>query len=261
MSKKIVISLFIVVVLLTYCGYKFIEIKMYKSYVDLALYKKLVENNKNVDQYQKDISFFYGDDKNYEPKPIIWNGKMFRVRHADNPVVHGETTYSDSNTVFNIIETRDNENGDWITFVRESGNFCDELFSNGKNLLCIVSGWGKITLNIINADGNFITKTLISTPNDIGQSFFLDGKTLYFVFTDDRFVWNLPIPVDAPHQFGTQLLMAGQLNIDTLDFKQSVIGYADVKFYDGYSNTILLPSIAQGDGVRRIEKSGAFVHD
>jgi hypothetical protein len=53
--------------------------------------------------------------------------------------------------------------------------------------------------------------------------------------------------------------MAGILNLNSLDFQENLIGYADTKYYGGLeSSTILIPSVQQFQGVVRINATGAF---
>lgn len=261
-KKKIIIILVIVfTIVLIYPAYKIIQmrqIRVYKTRVDYSLYKKLVEINKNKEQFQKDI-LFRPEVLGQPVKELIWGD--VKVRLNDEIVETKDSEGYDTKILYEIIQI-EISNGGWHNLIRkEASSFCTAGVVRNEKLLCVGSYHGNVALNIIDKNGQYTAKTLVSTPNDIDKSFFIDKQNLYFVFTDDRFVWSLPIPDDAPHKFGTQLLMAGELNLDTLDFKEAVIGYADAKYYDGYSDTILLPSITQWDGVRRIEESGNFVKD
>ena len=257
--KKVFIILSLIFILLFYPVYKFSEIQMYKLKVDKRLYDKIVSMSNDIENYQKNISFAYNNENDDKLNMVYLNGKIFRVRYGDNPIVQGETSYRDSTTRFVVIETKNDKYNLWDVFLSGGDNFCDELFANDKNLLCISSNSNGVVLKIINLDKSYTTKSLLSTPINIGKYFFIYERKMYFIFTDDRFVWNLPIPDDAPHEFGTQLLMAGELDINTLNFKEYLIGYADTKNYESHSDTILIPSIRQAQGVSEIGNTGAFI--
>ncbi|MEK7658751.1 MAG: hypothetical protein AAB352_02680 [Patescibacteria group bacterium] len=260
-KKIILILIIIIIVVLIYPVYKFIQIRQiqaYKSRVDNSLYEKLVEINKNKEQFQKDI-LFRPEILGQPVKELTWGDA--KVRLNDEIVEAKDSEGYDTKILYEIIQVEISNSG-WQNLIRkEASSFCDAGVIRNEKLLCVGSHYENIVLNIIDKNGQYTTKTLVSTWNNIDKSFFLDKQNLYFVFTDNRLVWSLPIPDDAPHNMGTQLLMAGELDIETLNFKETVIGYADVKYYDGYSDTILLPDIKQWDGVRRIEESGAFVKD
>lgn len=260
-KKKIIIILVIIfIVVLIYPVYKFIQIRqiqVYKSRVNYSLYEKLADIDINKEQFQKEL-LFRPEVLGQPVKELIWGD--VKVRLNDEIVEAKDSEGYDTKILYDIIQTK-NLDSDWKNFIRMEALFCNVGTVRNEKLLCVGSYHGNIVLNIIDKNGQYITKTLVSTPHNVNKSFFLDKQNLYFVFTDNRFVWSLPIPDDAPHNIGTQLLMAGELNLDTLDFKETIIGYADVKYYGGYSDTILLPSIKQWEGVRRIEKSGAFVQD
>jgi len=256
-NKIIIILVIIFIVILIYPVYKFIQIKNYKSQVNDQLYAKSVEMNNGKEQSQKDL-LFRPEVLGQPIKELTWGDT--KVRLNDEIVEAKDNEGYDTKILYDIIQTK-NLDSDWKNFIRMEALFCNVGAVRNEKLLCVGSYHGNIALNIIDRNGQYITKTLVSTPHNVDKSFFLDKQNLYFVFTDDRFVWSLPIPDDAPHKFGTQLLMAGELNLDTLNFKESVIGYADVKFYDGYSDTLLIPDIKQWGDVKRIEKSGAFVKE
>ena len=234
MKKFILIILLTIIIILIYPIYKFIEIQKYKSQVDLQLYDKLAMMQGNKDQYQKDL-ILKADTPVGAGDEIVWGNVKVRLKREYVNIKDEQGV--NFTHVYSIVQTKNNGSDEWKSLISEKVSFCDEAVVGGGRLLCFGVNQGNTVINIIDKDGQFTTKTLLTNPNNIGDSFYLDGNILYFIFTDERFIWNLPIPDDAPHKFGVELLMVGELNIETLEFKEHVIKYDSKGMY---------PAIRQG---------------
>ena len=243
MRNKLLFFGTVFVLLVIYPVIELIQIHKYEETVDNNLYKKLALMEESKEQYEQGVLF--SSNRSNEPKgELVWDTLKVRLNSED--INTKDDAGYNTGISYDVIETQIKNSGEWKNLIRKEKGFCSTALVFNNQLLCFGYDSGDRVLNSINPNGQFSTKKLISTPNSMSDYVLIDNQTLYFIFTDDRFVWSLPILGDAPHEIGTQFLMAGELNLDTLAFKEHVIGYANVKFFKGgYSMTTLLPQVKQ----------------
>ena len=224
--KKISIIISVLVILLFfYVGYKFIVIHKYKSNVDSKLYDKLLIMENNKIQYQKNI-LFTPDISRYPDNELMWGDKKVRLRSENIKTTDGNNNIA---VRYDIIQTKSQIDSDWKNLITKQEPFCHEGIIGQNKLLCLSASHGDIILNIIDNNGKFITKTLVSTPNYGEQTVFADDKYMYIIWTDWRLQWPNPIKIITNNPetalSGPFIVMAGKLNLDTLEFQEQVIKY------------------------------------
>lgn len=106
-----------------------------------------------------------------------------------------------------------------------------------EKINCII---GRSEILFVNKDGIFTrnTKKLLldmASPDETLAIYAKDNNKLIWIWIDHR----AQIPTfnfSPPFYYGPSLIMAGELNLDTLEFKEHIIGYDKYDLKDLFGN-------------------------
>lgn len=229
LSKKIIILTitFIVLLPIYYYGQKFYQIFIAKRSLDNDFYKVASELNADTNSQ---IGVLTKGEKPHISKSLAWGNKTVRII---TEYFVDKTNYN-SIHIFDVIQLQNTGTNEWLDFKKET-SFCATAFIWQDQLGCIVSS-SEIGINFIAIDGMVQYKKLVeSTVSNFWGPYLKDNK-LYFVWQDERIHYFNPLKLDkilSPSEddyYGPNLIIAGELNLDTREFKEHIIKYDSTLF-------------------------------
>ena len=220
---KIVIVLVIVVCIITLL--RIVEFKKYESLVDEDLYKQLVLMEENKKYYQNRL-IIPSKDRPFVSNEAFWDNQLVRLRVELAVETKDDVSYD---YIYDVVEIKDSPPSDWRQLLRKI-DFCEYATVWKSQLFCISSG-GNIRLNVVQSTSEYREIQLVGHTSIGNYDPFVDNNFLYIVWVDDRIHWFNPLkifnvlsPSDSDY-IGPYLVMAGKLNLDTLEFTEHVIKF------------------------------------
>lgn len=230
--KKILLIL--IIILLAYPVFSIFKIYFTKLSVNKKISLLLLDLEKDsLNSKRNIINTYYS--KTTPEKEILWNNKLVRIKmftsvEKINNINYGTNSY--------VIEAKEQNSSEWKTLIKTKDvNLCDTATIWKNELYCFsASGSNKILLNIISSDGSTNQKILNKSEINSTLDAYLSNNKIYLVWSDRRALFFNPFklfsilsPSDNDY-YGAPIIMAGELNLDTLDFKEYVIKYNSIDF-------------------------------
>ena len=236
--KKLFIVIFIIIIVLYFPVFYAVKKLSYRYRIDNVFAEKVKSDLQLVSGFfGKDI-IFIGDSaysagwKNGHSAAISWNNELVRLDADNADYIKGDSTIA--NTIYSI-KTSNSQGDVWeklITLNDSEVYGCDIATTYNRKIYCIF-GFQLLTLYGKNEiQKKTLTKDADITFGKILAAYIKDNK-LTFIWPDHR----AQIPTfsfSPPFYYGPSLIMAGELNLDTLEFKEHIIGYNVKNLQDLY---------------------------
>ena len=241
-AKKII--LVILVIILSLPVFYILNKVSYRYRVD-DLFKEKVKNDlRSVSgSFSKDILLnpLYQDMS----EAIQWNNQLVRLeeKSADETRVEDtngvRTTYTTAHGI-PVIEMSSDNGKTWNALheFEKDTNGCFIGIIYQEKINCII---GESDILFFDKNGTFVKNAV--------QHQIIDGSEYLAAYTKDNklvFLWSdhraqIPLPtISPPFFYGPEVIMAGELNLDTLEFKEHVIGYDKYDLQDLFGKDFLL---------------------
>lgn len=221
--KKIFIIILATVILI-YPVYHVLNKLSYRYRVDQVFTERAKKDLQSVSGFfSKDVMYIHpGQDKS---EAIQWDDQLVRLEKESADEVHGSDITG--HIIYSIRVSKDS-GGTWDILhkfdVDTTGCFSGTIYKEKVN--CI-AGWSDLLF--VDKNGTFTknTKKLLSDSSIIERILAIytkDSNKLIFVWRDQRAQFST-LNFSPPFFYGPYLIIAGELNLDTLEFKEHIIGY------------------------------------
>ena len=168
---------------------------------------------------------------------VSWNDKLVRLDEDDASIIQGSSITA--NTIYSIKVSEDKGQTWKILYSFDqntSGCSIGFIYGLPQNMYCITYG---NNLLLIDEKGTAVKK-IIKNANIFGTilgAYFKETNKLILIWRDGRLQYPA-LDITSPYH-GPYLIMAGELNLDTLEFKEHVIGYDKYDLQELFSKDFL----------------------
>ncbi|MBI4049507.1 MAG: hypothetical protein HY395_01670 [Candidatus Doudnabacteria bacterium] len=168
--------------------------------------------------------------------PVSWNNNLLIITTEEKQYYRNNALIIEEEDVVKISKDGGKT---WTIIARSSELLCQYAVIYETGLYCLANANQDIVISKISTNGIEETKKIVSATFLIGGTDILNiykqDNELVVIWRDRRARFPniyafIPIPHSAPTEFGPYLIMAGKLNLDTLEFKEYVIKYDSYEF-------------------------------
>ncbi|OGZ73489.1 MAG: hypothetical protein A2908_02165 [Candidatus Staskawiczbacteria bacterium RIFCSPLOWO2_01_FULL_38_12b] len=254
MKKASLIILYIlaglILILAIYFGIYVYKKSSYAHKIDSQVLDEITNLFNTENSYSHDVLEEYILKRvNNNPKKITWGDDFLRIEF----VIDYESVKHTNKDDYTSIKISSDQGKTWKEIIRSEDMLCDYGIIHKDLLYCFTKYWDEpntFTLRIINKEGGIISKESFGSPEDSVANIFgvhksnnilvitwIDDRTQYYEF------YGIPFPFETLYEnifgwlgdifrTGPSVIMAGKLNLDTLEWKEYVIQYGDSNKFD-----------------------------